>query len=233
MSEGKMSQRIKYPLTEAAKEAARQLVEFWDSKRINQLFQLLNSTAGNAGTIEITPGIGAENIAEVECPEINTFLELAQFRLISVVYGDNRWEVLLMQELRNAVATDFEVSDYFLTTQAVGTVVVADQGGTVRIGALQSASTIDGSVTQTQNIETSEELAQTLAEILKEIIKSNATLADAINDLTIVPKADKQTFFSKVGKVITELGRCLQDTANATVVIQAIFFISQFLQNLK
>jgi hypothetical protein len=97
-------------------------------------------------------------------------------------------EVTLLQELRNAVANDFAVSDYFLSD--------------------------------------TELLANQLEEVLGTILAQNTELNTAISQLR---GADVSTRAQKLGNVFRELANSLQNAANTTVVVQAIFTIARFL----
>ncbi len=82
-----------------------------------------------------------------------------------------------MQALRNAVENDFEVSDYFLAMNAVGTIV---QGNlTLHPGAvMQSAASNTGSITQTN-----EQIADALTAALGEqFLQSQERVRQAVDD---------------------------------------------------
>jgi hypothetical protein len=221
------NQIIKYPLTAEAKEDANQLAMDWKTGKIAQFFTVFDATAGAAHEIEISGGLGVEN--HYNLPPLKILLELSKFKLIFVDYEilpsgrgyQKQWHILLMQELHNAVETDFAVSDYFLTMNAVGTVITAHEGSTVEIRSLQSAASNYGNIDQQMSVvEISDELSTTLG---VEFLESNSQLATAIQELRTSIDSERE---SKLGNVISELGRCLQHGANAFVVAQALGFLT-------
>lgn len=151
-----------------------------------------------------------------------TFRELARYGLVEIVIGGNDITIILLQELLNSVENDFQVSDYFLTMNAVGTVVngnmVFDRGS-----VFQSAASNFGNISQ-QNIQAVTD--QLSADLGQDILAGNQKLQDAIEALRESVEADRE---SKVGRVISELGRCIQHGANATVLLPALV---NFLQNI-
>jgi hypothetical protein len=220
-----MPQRVKYPLTEDAKDAAKKIVEAWNNKLLEQRFTFAELAGDD--TVIGTMLFGG---SEFDLPTTSVLLELSKFHLLSIESSSRDYQisytVLLMQELRNAVANDFQVSDFFLTTQAVGTIINAAENSTVAIPALQSGVATFGNVTQTQ-INTPAELVAQLTQILgQDIMTSYPELAQAVTSIATTPDLNRK---HQLGNVILELGRCLQHGANATVVIQAIGLVYQFL----
>lgn len=229
--------KVKYPLTPQAKEAAKSLVAAWDNNHIPQLFTIERGIGRNGAR-----GVSAEISEHYDIPLIDVLLELAQFKLVTISAetlqeDDSRflnlnspryiryWHVLLMQELRKAVASEFEVSDFFLTTQAVGTIIHAAEGSTVDIHALQSAASAFGDIEQTQ-INTPTELAEKLLQVLgNDTLDANPELAQAIRELAYVPEQNRKFQF---GKVIYQLGNGLQHVANTAVVIEALLILARF-----
>lgn len=212
---------MKYPLTDTAKEAAKCLVDGWDSGIIEQQLVLIISHYAGGFDVFIHEG----HHGDFETPPLPSFLELSHFGLINVQRlireHDENWEILLLQELRNAVRNDFEVSEYFLTMNAVGTVV---QGNlTMHAGSVfQSAATNTGTIQQSN-----EQLADALTMILgQEFLQTQSQLIEAIEQLRISAEAEKP---SRSGRVILELGRCLSHGANAAQVLPAIAAISSAL----
>lgn len=210
---------MKYPLTDGAKAAARFLTEQWRQNRIEQAIVVDTFRLGDRPQINF----GASE--PVDCPSIAVLWELARFGLTDIqplpINSGQRWRILLLQELLNAVDSDFEVSDYFLTMNAVGMIVHGDVN--VEAGAmLQSAATNFGNITQTNEL--ADRLTTTFSE---QFLQEHADLTAAIDALRQSNKADRQ---SKVGKVISELGRCLGHTSNTASVITAILGLAQFLQ---
>lgn len=125
-----------------------------------------------------------------------------------------------MQELRNAVATDFEVSDYFLTMNAVGNIIINSTTGNVQ-GVGLNTGTVHQSV---------EQIADNIAEILgQEILTANDDLSAAIDELRTATTANQQ---SATGKVISQLGRSLEHGANTITIVQALAVATPLLQAL-
>ncbi len=232
---------MKYPLTEGAKEGAKSLISLWDRQLIEQyiLVDLKwfrgKTTLGYLHIDDYDPEqeyfekLSEEQIHEDwiwELPPAGVLYELAQYGLISVSRekdgnGKQATGILLLQELRNAVENNFEVSDYFLTMNAVGTIV---QGNlTIHPGGImQSAASNTGNIEQ--NIE---QLADDLiAELGMQFVQSNAELRQAIEGLRTATEGNKQ---SKLGKVISELGRCLGHTANATAIAAALIKLAPYI----
>src|SRR5689334_6254994 len=116
-----MGNRVKYPLTEVAKQAAIHLVDDWRESRVDQVFRLVESRSAGGWHVETYQ---ANSSLRWQPPSRGILRELASYHLISmdlvrVDAHSDTWEVLLLQELHNAVENDFDVSDYFLTTMAV------------------------------------------------------------------------------------------------------------------
>src|SRR5690606_26106086 len=107
-----MKHRTKYPLTQEAKEAARKLVDAWDSGILPQSFPLLESwdySTAPKGIITLKPR------QKFIPPASTILLELAKYGLIEVSrVSKDGYNIMLFQELRHAVEHDFEVSDYFM-----------------------------------------------------------------------------------------------------------------------
>lgn len=227
-------QRVKYPLTQEAKEAARYLVEAWAKGEVAQRFTFFFVLSGDAR-------LSAGNLSGTFLPpSLNILLELAKFQLIYVdatLYGGasadfggkgivseriTSWHVLLMQELRNAVEQDFQVSDYFLTFNAVGTII---QGDATISAPFQSVGLSHGNVSQ--QITSSELADKLLAMIASDVLQSNPDLTAAIQELRTSLENERQ---SKLGKVISQLGRSLEHVNNAKGIIEAIAFLSMIIQ---
>lgn len=203
---------MKYPLTADAKSAAKLLVEWWDKGQIPQNFGF--------GLASIELGMEQYPLHGYESPSFNNiefrligkskWKELSLFNLISFEMAESYCEVVLLQELRNAVATDFEVSEYFLTLNAVGNIIINSTTGNVQGMGIN---------TGIANM-TIEEVANTLESALgAEFLAQQQALKEAIDSLRTSFESDKQ---SKLGKVISELGNCLQHGANAHTVIQGM-----------
>ncbi len=217
-----MSNRVKYPLTPEAKLAARTLLESWDSGEIQQAFYLIDQTAGSgAERIDLRAGLGAKS--SFKPPSLGVIRELGEYRLISLtrVAGSQaeRFEVALLQELRNAVASDFDVSDFFLTISAVGTIIygdlVMDSGAT-----FQSAAAGVGDVNVT---------AQQLPDAIVRLLGEDALRPEIAAAITDLKTADEPTRLEKMGKVIEELGRGLGHLSNTGGALAAIALITKIL----
>ena len=221
-----MKQPVKYPLTPEAKEAAKELVAAWEQGFIQQNLELVDVTAGSGVTKRefiVVFGLGRDSEGKFSLPDLGIIRELAEYELISIRSSAGRIEVTLLQELRNAVENDFEVSDSFLTTSAVGTVVYGNLE--VREGAIfQSAVTNQGDIAQNAY-----QLADNLRQLLgAELLRSAPALEAAIDALQSTDESSRR---GKCGKVIAELGRCLEHTANTATILTfltAIDWASQF-----
>jgi hypothetical protein len=225
---------MKYPLTDKAKKWASRIAEYWDTRRIPQYFVIVE-WAGPEGYHY--GGLEGE-IPNQFRPPLPELLELASFNLVKIeaeslrsdgvphlpiagkVVYCRRWHVLLLQELRNAVESDFEVSDYFLTINAVGTIIQA--GATVSV-PFQSAAVGYGSLSQSQTAENSQ-VAEKLIQMLgKQFLESNGEIVKAINEFRESTESERQ---SKLGNVISQLGNSLQHGANAFAVSQALIHLA-------
>lgn len=231
--------RIQYPLTDQAKRWATQIVDEWKKGNFPQYFVVVE-WAGREGFYY--GGLDGGFTSNVQKPPLNVLLELSCFNLIhleaetlrtdgipwlpqsgNIAYG-RRWHFTLLHELQNAVENDFVVSDYFLTFNAVGTIIHGDQTITDS-GSFQSGASNFGDVSQEM---TYSEIADKISEILgNNLLQTNSDLSAAIDELRSSIENDRQ---SKVGKVISELGRGLQHGANTFVVMQAIGFLAQILR---
>lgn len=209
-----MPERIKYPLTEEAKIGASNLVTAWKADQIEQLM-----------LITIRPGDDREEWSywsggTFSLPSKASLYELAAYNLIQITEERENVQILLLQELRNAVENDFEVSDYFLTVNAVGTIVYGNLE--VREGAIfQSGAAGHGNVAQNAS-----QLADELENLLGDLLNEQAELQKAVQELR---KTDRETRVQKAGKVIEELGRCLSHSANASAVTLAIMQAARFI----
>jgi hypothetical protein len=100
---------MKYVLTPEAKEAAKIIVAEWDKKSLPQKIIIVLTVGFNYDSYFI---IGANQ--EFKYPPSHAWEELAKYGLLDLRYErDDKWHILLLQELRNAVNNDFEVSEYF------------------------------------------------------------------------------------------------------------------------
>lgn len=204
---------MKYPLTDKAKEEARQLVEWWDNGTIQQRIKVTIYETTDLEIVELESG--------QTLPPKSIWWELSKFNLVDMVQTDTgKWDIYLLQELRNAVATDFEVSEYFLTLNAVGNIIINSTTGHVQ-GT--------GYNTGISNM-TIEAAADQLEEKLGAgFLAEQQALKEAIDALRIAVDSDRQ---SKLGKVISELGNCLQHGANTYAVTQALAALAPALRPL-
>jgi hypothetical protein len=207
---------MKYPLTETTKSAAHDIVSQWNAGNVEQELTITVFR----GDDEVRPGFvyGANN--DFTSPSFAVWRELAKFDLVDIRRGDNSWEILLLQELRNAVENDFEVSDYFLTMNAVGNIIVNSTTGPVQ-GVGYNTGIVHQNVEQLADYMT--------ASLGQAFLETQTQLKAAIDDLRTAVEADQQ---SKLGKVISELGNCLQHGANAAAVVVALNAAAPFLQRI-
>lgn len=210
---------VKYPLTEEAQNLAKILVESWNEDHISQtLFYRSYPSPQTKPLIgKLWKVAGIEDVfAE------SVYKELSHYHLINIDIDG----VILLQELRNAVENDFSVSDYYLTMNAVGTIIYGD----ATISApFQSNATINSQVSQIQEITQSDITEKLLEGLGESFLKANQPIAEAIKSLKDEPE---KSFKQKLGSVISELGNSMQHGANAYVVMQAIATIAPYIQNI-
>lgn len=206
---------MKYPLTEQAKATARALVTAWDAGAIEQRDLLTSAERIVADRRRSFITILGEDYLP------SSLMELSLFGLLVIEKQQGAsYNILLLQELRNAVATDFDVSDYFLTLNAVGNIIVNSTTGPV-----QGIGVNTGTVHQTV-----EQLADYMSAILgQEFLATNTELKTAIDELRTAVAANEQ---SALGKVISQLGNGLQHGANAAAVVTALYAAAPFIQRL-
>lgn len=222
--------RLKYPLTPQAMQIASELVHCWDEGWLDQSFELSDKTAGSDNIREFIFSVGVFAGDKLPILRLGTIRELAEYKLIGIrekISSDKAFtrslEITLLQELRNAVNNDFEVSDFFLTVTAIGTIIHGDVSGSTIQG---SASIYGGTVNIIQLTSQVEEL------VGEEILQANQDLRFAINELRQSIKDPEPTRFQKLGKVIEELGRCLGHVSNTYGVLQAIALLSEVAKKL-
>lgn len=206
---------MKYPLTEQARATARALVAAWNAGEIEQRHLLNVSERMENNRRRGYISIHGEDLLP------STLRELSLFGLLVIENQQGAsYNVLLLQELRNAVATDFDVSDYFLTLNAVGNIIVNSTTGPV-----QGIGINTGTVHQTVD-----QLADYMSAILgQEFLATNTELKTAIDELRTAVAAGEQ---SALGKVISQLGNGLQHGANAAAVVTALYAAAPFIQRL-
>lgn len=207
---------MKYPLTDDAKAAARHIVSEWIAGNVEQELTITVLR----GDDEVVPGFVYGASDNFQSPSFAAWRELAKFDLVDLVRDEDSWNILLLQELRNAVATDFDVSDYFLTLNAVGNIIVNSTTGPV-----QGIGINTGTVHQTV-----EQLADYMSATLgQEFLAANTDLKAAIDDLRTATTADQQ---SALGKVISQLGNGLHLGSSTATIVQALLAAAPFLQRL-
>ncbi len=206
---------MKYPLTEEAKATAKALVAAWNNGKIEQ------RTLLHAPEVLIEHRRRNFLIIDNEKYIPSSLIELSLFGLLVIKNdGGSSYNVLLLQELRNAVENDFEVSDYFLTMNAVGNIIVNSTTGPVQ-GVGYNTGIVHQNVEQLADYMT--------ASLGQEFLETQTQLKTAIDELRTAVEANQQ---SKLGRVISELGRCLQHGANAAAVSAALIAVAPFLQRL-
>jgi hypothetical protein len=221
-----MKNRLVYPLTEAARRAARELVGAWDAGEVGQYFTIQDLLMEDNFVLAIRGGQDADE----EPHRLSAFLELAHYGLISMgrqtrfdpVSGreGNWWAILLLQELRDAVADDFAVSDFFLATAAPGTVIHLGEGAVVAgvSGAAYGAP---------PTMENVEQLSDKLMLMMGDAaMEAHPPLRAAIDDLRAADTPAE--IRSRAGRVIEEVGRGVVALANAGAAIEAIQLIGRF-----
>jgi len=106
--------RLRYTLTDSAKEAAKDLVKDWDNGSIRSRYNLVDKTGGAESDVSVLPTLGVSD-KNFKSPPIYDLYELESQGLIGILrekdekdgFSSVSWEIQLSQELRNAVANDF------------------------------------------------------------------------------------------------------------------------------
>lgn len=214
-----MAERVKYPLTNEAKKAAQTLIRAWSKGEIQQVcrYEVYHWTHGKVVSKDVRIDLHKGVMMEL------AHYQLVEMQPISGGPGDERnaWELLLLQELIDAVNSDFQVSDFYLTTTAVGTIIAGDA---IFHGSYQSAASIHG-----DNIQTVEQLSRALQEQLGTLLETETELRTAVEALSSTAKPEQ---LSTIGAVIMELGRCLQHGSNAAMILSALPLLTQYLQQI-
>jgi hypothetical protein len=201
---------MKYPLTPEAKELARTLVEKWEKHPECQEWIIRPFPGGPS--ILYCPA-GQDISIKVTKPLLQ---ELDRYDL--VIKDDNL--ITLLQVLRDAVDNDFEMPETAQTATNIGTMFIGNP--TIIDSIIQGAANNTGPITQT-----SEQIADSLVDTLgKDFLQTQKDLHAAILELRQVGETDKQ---SRLEKVVSELGRCLDHSANAVTVISALVKLVPFL----
>ena len=206
---------MKYPLTDEAKAEARRLVAAWDEEVLDQTFDV-NVTVGGGKqrTIRVTFDAGVHE--ELRPPEIRIVRQLERYGLVHAVSTNPtqprfQLEITLLQELRNAVASGFEVSEYFLTMNAVGNIIINSQTGPVQ-GAGYTVGDVHQSVEQVADI-----LAQALGQ---EFLETQRDLAEAIATLRSAKGDELKQAASR--NVVAQLGRSLGHAGNTAKILSLL-----------
>ena len=158
-----------------------------------------------------------------EPPAIAVLKELATFDLLKLEETrSNTWNILFLQELRNAVENDFAVSDYYLTFNAVGTIITGDATITA---PFQSGASVYGNVDQKQDATPKELAEMMMTQLGTAFLESHKEVAEAIRQLQAAPQ---KNFGQRLGSVVLELGRSLQHGANTAAVLAAIAAVAPY-----
>lgn len=209
----------RYLLTAEAKEAAKRLVDAWDERRISQKFDI-TAVYGDGRIMHVYVSSDSGHL-EFTPPELSLLEELGHFDLLRIArIRNNRWEILLLQTLRDAVKNDFKhIPD--IPTSVVGTIIY----GSLEMGdGAVFGSSVYGDVTVT---------LQTLPDELIKLLGTDSSrpqIASVIEELKTLPEsADKSARLEKAGKVIEELGRSLAHLSNTGGALAAIALIARML----
>lgn len=229
---------LKYPLTPDAKEIAISLVQQWNNRVFGQFFQLVNVTAGSTNEIELIGTIGVTGKPKI--PPIGALLELSRYGLIEVnpmtvtretksgaSIATVQWDILLLQELRNAVSNDFAVSEYFLTVNAVGT-IINTSGGDLTIAAPFQSAAASGDIYQNQQIEN---LSYEVREILgHEFLNAHSELRQSLDK---VGNSDQANRVSNLGNLLGHLANLVTIGEAIPMVSKAIELVSKAISSLS
>lgn len=99
-------------LTDDAKKAAQRIASAWENGELNQYIELIIYRGDDQRKVQDI--LGAKDSFLSDIPPLALWLELGKFNFLEIKKEGNGYNVLLMQELRNAVASDFNISDYYL-----------------------------------------------------------------------------------------------------------------------
>jgi hypothetical protein len=209
---------IKYPLTDLAKQAARDLVAAWDARILPQTMLFGHYVQGKVAHPTFFDYQGNQ-IKYDSAPERGQLYELSHFNLLVLrTFRDaNTLEVVLMQELRNAVLSDFTVSEYFLTINSSG--VLNMQGGTVNIADSATRAAPRQLAQNNGTAAPAEDITETLRELLGELPNEREDLAAALNTLAV---EDQDAHYVAAMSVVAALGRALNDGEDSETVMTAL-----------
>lgn len=198
---------VKYPLTPEAKEEARALVKYWNEGKIPGLISLTAFQLNPEGDSSIDKTWKPPSEASLR--QFDLF-NLVQYTVIPRPNDIPRRELLLLQELRNAVDSDFTVSEYFMTMNAVGNIIINSTTGPV-----QGVGYSEGEVHQTMGA-----LADDLEAHLANLSGVGKGLTDAINELRNAVKGEEK---AKIGKVIEQVGFSIGMGADLATLVPVLY----------
>lgn len=210
-------------LTGEAQKAARELAEIWQNSPNDQLWTLMELSSYGQISISMLKSLHSDKTYDVSRAIL---FELRDCGLLFIRPGSNgNLEVQLKQSLMLAVEQNFEIP---IPSHKGNTAIGMLFQGDVTFGdnaVLQNAASNTGTINQSFQL-----LADHLTSVLRdEFLKTQVELKAAIDDLRTAVEADQQ---SKLGKVISELGNCLQHGANAAAVVVALNAAAPFLQRI-
>jgi len=213
-----MQRRDEIKLTPQAKDEARLLVAAWDTGKVSQKFTIVELYGDDQvlGTFVYSDS----GHSDFDAPPRALLSELAQLRLLQMMQTKpDTWEILLLQELRDAVQNEFaRFRDVPITvTGAIGTFINGSL--TMAEGAVFSSSAY-GDVTVT---------FQTLPEELVKLLGADALRPEIASAIHALQSADEPTRLEKAGRVIEELGRGLAHLSNTGGALAAIALIARML----
>ncbi len=216
-----MPKLLKYPLTMAAKVAARELVEAWDDDIVPQTM-LFGSHRHGKVAVPMFFDLQGNQINYNKAPERGMMFEYAQFGLITLrtFREANTLEVILLQALRDAVLSDFVVSDYFLTLNSSG--VLNMNGGIINIVDAPTHRPATHSLTRPVS---SDALADTIRATLGTLPDDHDDLHAALDNLQ---RANNGNRSQALSATITALGRLLdQGTDDDEQVLWAVHLLTR------
>lgn len=182
---------VKYPLSPEDKELATRLVEAWDSGILDRSFSIIEFRGGD----RINGAVVADGSA-FKTPPLSAYEPLAEYKLLT----KDGSSILLLQELRNAVNNDFELTEYAIATQT-------------------------GLLVANEIKELSEQLRQVLGE---DLLASNQSIAHAIQELSQVSEADKVSKAGNlIGQLGNSLGHINNTGGALQAILFLVKFLSQ------
>lgn len=222
---------MKYPLSPGAKTYARELLAAYKVADIEQTFLVVVTAI--EGTFETMYSIGIKNHADPVRPTLGVIRELCRYGLLHLEVSDGAsesgvdgiYEITVLQELENAVNSDFDVSEFFLALNSVGTIV---QGNlTIQPGAMFQ-SNAKGSNMLIQG--TGNVVADRIENLIPvDIVDKSPNLQASLHDLR--ETSDRATIRLRMGRVVTELGRCIE-LNNFDGAVAALDIIAEALRHL-